>query len=80
MNGPQKSQEDEPGIKLATQKGGKNNNREVIIRYDLLFAILWGVYLLFLFVFFPDKKKREKGDLLKKNFQCYTIGFFFVVC
>ncbi len=60
MNGPQKSQEDEPGIKLATQKGGKNNNREVIIRYDLLFAILWGVYLLFFFVFFPDKKKEKR--------------------
>ena len=58
--------------------------REDIIRYDLLFAILWGVFLLFFFSL--SKKEQKKGEiccyrrisvltmLYDRVFVCWTHG------
>ena len=78
-DGPQNSKKDEQktqtNIKPATQKGrGKKNiitEREKLLYGTTCFLRFYGAYI---FCFF----KKKKGDLLKRNFQCYTIGFFFV--
>lgn len=62
-------------------KKGEKIITEKLLYGTTCFLRFYGAYIFcFVFFFSDKKKKREKGDLLKKNFQCYTIGFFFVVC